>query len=532
MPNTEKTLNRISSSFRKGPVVLVSRKIEFTFILSYAYLAGYLKKMGEDVKILFRPPISQFHALVKQIIDADPVLVGFGSLYPELSEISSLIKMLDDAGRKFPIVIGGQMVTPIPEFAVGITGADFGIVGEGEITLYNLVKALREGKDAATVKGLVIRSANGFVPTGPGEFIEDLDELPEIPYDLFPVDEWLNIGRWYTRYCPQPHWKFNDRVINVHAGRGCPFTCNFCYHHSKPRFRSMNLALDEASRALARFNGNMLYFSDETTLYSPSRAQQMLEGIRALPKRVEYSVSSRFDILDKINDDLLREMKETGCRIMGLGIESGSDRILKVIGKDFSSQTILRGLERLKKFGILPTVSVMIGQLTETTQDAEASIALMRESVRYNKNIQYAFTIATPFPGSKLYDLIFQKGYLRNDKEFYDLYFQNKRGDFKQVVNLSGMRDEELVIMYNKIQNIYKEEKSEVNKTGVAEVEFLMRGAATVHEFLDRKLKADPLLKKACWMSILDKARQWLYEFIQTRLDEFRLRLRGALPWS
>ena len=259
---------------------------------------------------------------------------------------------------------------------------------------------------------------------------------------------------------------------------------------------------------------------------------QMLEGIRALPKRVEYSVSSRFDILDKINDDLLREMKETGCRIMGLGIESGSDRILKVIGKDFSSQTILRGLERLKKFGILPTVSVMIGQLTETTQDAEASIALMRESVRYNKNIQYAFTIATPFPGSKLYDLIFQKGYLRNDKEFYDLYFQNKRGDFKQVVNLSGMRDEELVIMYNKIQNIYKEEKSEVNKTGVAEVEFLMRGAATVHEFLDRKLKADPLLKKACWMSILDKARQWLYEFIQTRLDEFRLRLRGALPWS
>ena len=177
----------ISSKFREGPVVLVSRSIAYTFPLSYAYLAGYLREMGENVQVLFRPPPSQFDAFVRQIMDINPLLVGFGSLYPELSEIGKLIRMLDDAGRQFPIVIGGQMVTPIPEFAVEITGADLGVLGEGEIVLHKLVTALREGKDPATVDGLVIKAGNDFTFTGPGEFIEDLSKLPQIPYDLFPL---------------------------------------------------------------------------------------------------------------------------------------------------------------------------------------------------------------------------------------------------------------------------------------------------------------------------------------------------------
>lgn len=523
-------LSKISSRFRKGPVVLVSRKIEFTFPLSYAYLAGYLREMGENVRILFRPPLSQFDAFVKQIMEMNPLLVGLGSLYPELPEIRKLIRMLDDAGRRFPIVIGGQMVTPIPRFAVEIAGADFGVLGEGEITLHRLVTALREGKDPTTVKGLVVRLGDDFTFTGPGEFIEDLNRLPRIPYDLFPLNEWLPIGRWYARHCPQPHWRFVDRVINVHGGRGCPFDCNFCYHHSKPRYRPMDVAMAEAAEALERFDGNMLYFSDETTLPSPRRVRQMLGGIRTLPRRVEYSVSSRFDILDRIDDDLLMEMRETGCRIMGLGIESGSDRILEIIGKKFSVETIRTGLERLEKVGILPTVSIMVGQYTETVEDVEASIALMRESVRSNRNIQYAFTITTPFPGSQLYNLIFEKGYLRDDKEFYDLYFQSP-GSFKYVVNLSSMSDEELVAMHNKIQNAYREEKSRAIKPGVTIIEYLMRGVGVMHERLDRrilsKIRKSSVLSRSGCVYLLDKLQQWLYEFVQIRLDSFRLRLRG-----
>jgi radical SAM superfamily enzyme YgiQ (UPF0313 family) len=381
------------SLYRDGPVVLVSRPIAFTFPLSYAYLAGYLLGQGENVEVIFRQPDRA--ALVKQIMGFNPVLVGFGNLYPELREIRDLIGLLNQAGRRFPIVIGGQMVSPIPEFAVKITGADFGVVGEGEIILHQLVCALRQGKDPSEIKGLAVRQGNQVVLTGPGPFIEDLSELPPVPYELFPETEWLQIGRWYNTHCPQPHWRFDDRVINVHGGRGCPFKCNFCYHHSIARYRPIDLMLAEAKGSLERFDGNMLYFSDDLVLATPKRARELVAGLRALRRPVEYSISTRFDILDRLGDDLLAEMKETGCRIMGLGIESGSDRILKIIGKNCTSAQILHNLSRLKQVGILPTVSIMVGQFDETRDDAEASIRLMLESVRENPNIQYAFTVTT-----------------------------------------------------------------------------------------------------------------------------------------
>jgi len=465
----------IRCAFTNGPVVLVSRKIEFTFPLGYAYLAGYLRQQGEKVIVLYKD--RPFDELVKQIMALNPVLVGFGTLYPELKEVGDLIRMLDRAGRKFPVVVGGQMVSPTPQFAVKVTGADFGVVGEGEMTLHRLVTALRQGRDPHEIPGLVIRDGDEFISTGPGEYIEDLSNLPPIPYDLFPQEQWLPIGLWYAEHCPQPHWRVEDRVINVHGGRGCPFRCNFCYHHSKPRYRPIDLMMAEAEEALERFDGNMLYFSDDLVLASPARARRLVEGIRSLKRPVEYSVSARFDVLARIDDDLLEEMKHTGCRIMGLGIESGSDRILKLIGKNCTVETIWNGLERLKKVGILPTVSIMVGQYTETRQDVEASIRLVRESLRSNPNINYAFTITTPFPGSPLYNLIFEKGYLKDDQEFYDRYFCTSDkygqavGEFKQVVNLSAMSDEEVIEMYNKICRVYREERPKYFKRTVGTIQ-------------------------------------------------------------
>ena len=508
--------------FKQGPVVLVSRPIAFTFPISYAYLAGYLRKMGEDVKIVFRHSDQQ--KLAAQIMAFDPVLVGFGSLYPELKEIGTIIKLLDKAGRKFPIVIGGQMVSPIPEFAVKVSGADYGIIGEGEIVLHQLVTALREDKDASNIKGLVIRNGNETIFTGPGEYIKDLSRLPAIPYDLFPQDQWLPIGRWYAGHHPQPHWRFEDRVINVHGGRGCPFQCNFCYHHSKPRYRKIPEMIAEGAAALDRFKGNVLYFSDDLVLATPKRAKALVSAIRSLNKSIQYSVSARFDILARMDDQLLRELRETGCRIMGLGIESGSNRILRVIGKNCTAESILEGLERLKKAGILPTVSIMVGQYTETKADVEASIELMRKSVRSNPNIEYAFTIATPFPGSQLYRYIYENNYLRNDEQFYNIYFATTK-EWKQVVNLSAMSNEEVITMYKKINKTYLQEKANALGRRVIFIRYLQIALGEFTRLFDK------LIMHRCLnygiLNRLSKKYHLIYDFTLRKLDRYRLKLQG-----
>ena len=445
-----------SKKMNNGPVVLVSRAIAFTFPLAYAYLAGYLRSQGEEVVMLFKDMPAEI--LVRRIMELNPLIVGFGNLYPELKEIKELIGLLDRAGRTFPIVIGGQMVSPIPEFALKITGADYGVIGEGEIVLYQLVSKLREGNDPSNLKGLVVRKGDIVISNGPGDYIKDLAQLPPVPYDLFPTDQWLPIGVWYAANCPQPHWKIDDKVINVHGGRGCPFTCNFCYHHSKPRYRDIALMMEEAQEALIRFDGNMLYFSDDLVLAEPKRARQLIDAVGKLDRPISYSVSTRFDVLSRMDDSLLQDLKKSGCRNMGIGLESGSDRILKVIGKNCTVQLIEEGLERLRVVGIYPSTAIMVGQYTETIDDVKASLSLMQRTAQNNPYLNYAFTLVTPFPGSKLHKLIFEKGYVKDDQEFYDRYFSTQ-GEWTQVVNLSAMSDGEVYDAYREMSISYGEIK-------------------------------------------------------------------------
>ena len=508
----------------KGPVVLVSKKIAFTFPLSYAYLAGYLRSNNEKVEILFKG--GELNNLVRDIMALRPLVVGFGNLYPELKEIKEIIELLDNAGRDFPIVVGGQMVSPTPEFAVEITGADFGIIGEGEVVLYQLVRALREKRSSHTIKGLVYRKENKFISNGPGDYIKDLSLLPPVPYDLFPTAQWLGIGRWYAGNVPQPQWRFRDLVVNVHGGRGCPYRCNFCYHHSKPRYRSVEDMIAEATENLKRFNANVIYFSDDLVLATPKRARTLVDGIRALPQKFEYSVSARFDSLLKFDDDLLQEMKETGCRVMGLGIESGSDRMLDIIGKSVTSAQILEQLDRLKRVGILPTVSIMVGQYTETKEDVELSIDLMRKSVRNNPNIQYAFTITTPFPGSELYDIIFKNGYLKSYQEFYDRYFSTS-SEWDQVVNLSAMSDEKVVEMHKKIVKAYKEEKAKALGIRVKYIRNLQSVFGQFDSLVSRVLF--PNSQTLDQPGKLEKIYYSMYDGMLEKLDNYRLKLEGIL---
>jgi anaerobic magnesium-protoporphyrin IX monomethyl ester cyclase len=298
----------------------------------------------------------------------------------------------------------------------------------------------------------------------------------------------------------------------------------FLLSPQRSRYRPVDLMLAEAEESLERFDGNMLYFSDDLVLGTPKRAMELVVGLRTLKRPIGYSVSTRFDILDLLDDDLLAEMKETGCRIMGLGIESGSDRILKIIGKNCTSAQIVRNLGRLKKAGIFPTVSMMVGQFDETRDDAEASIRLMVESVRENPNIQYAFTVTTPFPGSQLYHHIMKKGLLRDDEEFYERYFSGS-SDWNMVVNLSRMSDEEVAAMHGKLTSMYYQEQRKALGRRVRIVSNVRRYWRGFNRLAEDKLVAR--LPKEGKSGMASKAYTRTRDAITHKLEDVELNLRG-----
>jgi anaerobic magnesium-protoporphyrin IX monomethyl ester cyclase len=508
----------------KGPVVIVSKDIVYAFPFGIAYLAGSLRQMGENVLVVFRPEHPRFFSdFVRHIVELKPFVVAFGSIYPDLYPARDMIRLLRQKGCPAHIVIGGQMVSPTPEFSVNITGADYGVIGEGELIFGNLVKALRSGNDPFEVKGLVIRQADKTFLTGPGPFIDDLSELPPIPYDLFPSEKWLDIGRFYATV-PQPHWRFSDRVVSIHGGRGCPYTCNFCYHASKARYRKIASMIAEANEMLSRYDANMLYFGDDLVLASPKRARELVEALEALSRPVEYSVSCRFDILSRMEDSLLRDMKRSGCRIMGLGIESGSQRILDIMNKNISVEQIRDGLRRLKKAGILPSVSMMVGQLTETHEDVKASMDLMKETVRDNKYAQFAFTVTTPFPGTDLYNLALQKGMLQDHEDFFRR-FNPELEMGKVTVNFSEMADEEIVQHRLRLDVTYNQESRTAKGRFVCRIEKLRRVLGTCESRLRRRLLAGS--PATGFGQVILWPFTFLYNLVQVTLDHLRLRLYG-----
>lgn len=514
----------LHSNNPKGPVVIVSKDIVYAFPFGIAYVAGYLRQKGEDVRVLFRPENPYFFkSFAEKIIAMKPLVVGFGGLYPDLYPIRELVGIFNELGRDFPIALGGQMISPTPEFAVRITGADYGVIGEGEIIFHNLVTALKNGEDTSQVKGIAIFDGETTQVTEAGEYIKDLSDLPPIPYDLFPVDKWLDIGRYYTQI-PQAHWRYNDRVVSIHGGRGCPFTCNFCYHSSKARYRKISEMLVEAEELIQRYDANMVYFGDDLVLANPKRAWELIEALKGLSRKVEYSVSCRFDILNRMDDELLREMKRSGCRIMGLGIESGSQRILDIMHKKITVEQIKTGLRRLKDVGILPTVSIMVGQYTETPEDAEMSLALMLEAVRYDKNIQFAFTITTPFPGSELYEIALKEGKLNDDLDFYERFNPEKQiGEL--TVNFTTMSDEEVRAYRAKMENLFRSESGRAKGRALHVIESVRRFLGKIDYEGRRKIFAESKPKGA--LGLLFAPYFVAYDLVQLGLDKLRLKLLG-----
>lgn len=519
----------LKSANKKGPVVLIPSDISYVFPSGYGYLAGYLIEHGENVKILVRPKNpADFKNLVKQIIDLKPLLVGLGSLYHDLYPIKEIIPLLNQAGRDFPVVLGGQMVSPTPEFAVEITGADIGVIGEGEIILYKLVQALRQDADLFKTGGLVLNHDGRQTLTGPGEIIENLSKLPKIPYDLFPSTEWLNVGRMYLSM-PQPHNQFADRTVTVHGGRGCPFRCNFCYHHSRARYRPVGDMMTDAEMLIKKYNANHLFFDDDLAIVSPARAKEFMDGVKKLSRKIEYSMSIRMDVLSRIDDSLLKEMKISGCRCLGPGIESGSQRILDVMDKKITVEQIITGFRRLKNAGILATASLMVGQVSERPEDVQMSIDLMEKTLRYDKNINYAFTICTPFPGSLLYDLCFTKGIFKNHYDFFNKY-DTKKGFTEITANLTEMSDEELLNWYKKIKLAYKLEKRKSIGPTVFKIETLITRA----DRLDKRLKQKffEKLPNNLFGKLIKQTYNFCYDLMQLSFDKIRLYLLGIKKYK
>ncbi len=358
--------------------------------LSLSYLAGVLVREGIEVKILDFL-VTQYHPrkLRRELEEYRPQLVGATCVtlnYPTARRMLKVCKAFDP--RIFTVIGGPHVTFALEETLLQSPWIDAIVIGEGERTLVELVRAVEETKDVHHVPGIAFADGGMAVKTPPQARIENLDQLPLPARELLPMARYRALGTPCT----------------VITSRGCPYNCIFCSGRRmfgpKVRFRSPGLVVDEIEKLQRDFGLAKINIVDDTFTVNHRHAEAVCEEMLRRDLKIKWSVFAR---VDRISEDLAQLMNRAGCEWVLFGVESADEGILKTIKKGITPEEVRHGVKIAAEAGINVFNSFILGLPGESRDTAIKSMAFGDEL--YQKyGAKYGFHMLAPLPGTELYE--------------------------------------------------------------------------------------------------------------------------------
>lgn len=397
--------------------------------LGLSYIAAVLSKKGHEVKIYNADyESSENYADQREIFEGydtykkilfdlrhplwlevkenierySPDIIGITVLTGTYRSAKNIGRIAKELNKDIFVVIGGTHPTVLPEETINNGYFDYVVRGEGEYTFLDLVNGVR----IEDIKGLTYINKRGEIVNNPDrEFIEDLDSIPFPSRDLYLND---------TRYMDYGY---------IMTGRGCPFECTFCASKKvwkgHVRFRSSKNVVEEVKHVHGKYGTKSFYFVDDTFTLNKKRTKKICELLVESDLDISWICDTR---VDTINEELLRLMKKSGCVRVKIGIESGSERILKMVKKRITKKQIRDCISLIKKVGIDLTIYLMIGFPTETEEEMQETLDFAREL----DPTYYSLSILAPYPGTEIYDDVIRNG-ITLPKEHWEYFFHQSK---------------------------------------------------------------------------------------------------------
>ena len=397
-----------------------------------AYLASVLRKADHDITIYNQ---DVFHYPESHLIDFltenhfDVVGVGVIGGYYQYRKLLKISDAINEVPDRPLYVIGGHGPAPEPEYFLKKTGADVVVIGEGEISTQNLLKAFETSDELKTVDGIAFLDTDDkCIITEKQQLIADLDSIPFPAYDLFPMD--------YYGLLRMPNIKNNERCIPILSSRGCPYRCNFCYRMDDGvRLRSPENIIEEMKLLKDEYRISYFAFADELTMVSPKRTKELCQAFIDADLNVKWDCNGR---LNFAKPEILDIMKRAGCVFINYGIESVDDDCLKAMNKNLTVEQVTDGIKNTLAAGISPGYNIIWGNIGEDETTLEKGVQFLLE---YDDHAQLrTIRPVTPYPGSDLYDYAIAKGLLKDVEEFYDNMHTNSD---LLAVNFTKLTDDE-----------------------------------------------------------------------------------------
>ncbi len=368
---------------------------------------------------------------VKEIINkSNYEIIGISALVTQYGYVKFLSKIIKQHNKNAKIILGGHLATQCYKTVLNKTNIDICVIGEGETTIVDLMKNI---DNLNKVNGIAYKSKNHkVILTKPREYIKNLDEINFPAYHLFPMEKYLS-------NCFVTHNKI--RAIPIISSRGCPFNCYYCQNETQVRReRSVNNIISEIKFLKNKYNIKGVTFFDSLLVFNKIRTIELCKKIKKL--NLKWDGSARVDTIDL---KIIKLMKEAGCIWFELGIESGSNKILKLMNKQTSVELNIKAIEMCKKAKIHSTINFMFGYIGGDENTIQEDIDFFK---KINLPCQF-FSFATPLPGTQLYEYAKKNKLVNLDEDKYLLKL-SKMGTMywpkeEVIVNLTNFSDTELL---------------------------------------------------------------------------------------
>jgi anaerobic magnesium-protoporphyrin IX monomethyl ester cyclase len=366
-------------------------------LLGLGYLGAVLEKNQYEVDVIDCQVLQlSYEDFRSELGKRKPDIVGLTSTTLTYNPALKLAKIAKEVLPNCLIFIGGPHVTFWDENALEECPAlDVIVRREGEYTLLELVQKVEASESFDDVLGITYRKNGKTVRNPDRPYIEDLDSLPFPARHLWPME----------------HLRKYEDILYLAASRGCVFWCEFCatvrMHGRKFRMRSPKNIVDELEFLHKTYGVTNFTFCDDAFTVEPTITEELCRQILERKLKIRWNCGTRVDMLTK---ELLTTMRDAGCVSVWSGVESGSQEVLDAMHKGITIEQTIRVFGWIRELGLKPAPNVILGFPGETKESAWKTIKFVE---KISPDEVGFYNIATPFPGTPLYDSVKEKGWLK-----------------------------------------------------------------------------------------------------------------------
>lgn len=368
-----------------------------------AYLGAIAKNEGHEV-MLIDGGLQTILKITAEARKYSPDLVGVTCWTIDRGMVWKLCAALKEVVPGAFLILGGPHATMYPDHMFEKTHASAVVIGEGEETFAELLVTLSGGGDLTSVAGIVLKGKDGSVFYTSGRLpIKDISSIPFPYYNGFKNFS-FSMYNGFT-WLPQP-------TAAIISSRGCVFDCAYCasvrFWGRRWRSRSPENVLAEIKWLVEKFRIRSIFFYDDNFPVNKKRVIAICEGIRNNDWNLKWSCCSNVKML---NRDLLEVMKDSGCVSIDFGVESGSNKILKNINKQQTSEDIIKAFDLVHEAGIATRAYLMVGSPGENKATIDETIELVGRI----KPLSLGANILWLLPGTAIYEDAVKNGFISED---------------------------------------------------------------------------------------------------------------------